>query len=84
MFKTRRYDLILMDLKMPGLDGFQVLKRFEDIAPLPPAYAVTAEVYEATRQEVESSRFSGLLEKPFNPEKLTQVVKEAMHAKHHH
>jgi CheY-like chemotaxis protein len=84
MFKTRRYDLILMDLKMPGLDGFQVLKRFEDIGSLPPAYAVTAEVYEATRREIEASRFRGLLEKPFNPEKLNQVVKEAIHAKHHH
>jgi CheY-like chemotaxis protein len=84
MFKTRRYDLILMDLKMPGLDGFQVLKRFEDIGPLPPAYAVTAEVYEATRREIETSRFNGLLEKPFNPEKLNHVVKEAIHAKHHH
>jgi CheY-like chemotaxis protein len=84
MYKTRRYDLILMDLKMPGLDGFQVLKRFEDLAPLPPAYAVTAEVYETTRQEVERSGFRGLLEKPFNPEKLGEAVKEARHAKHHH
>jgi CheY-like chemotaxis protein len=83
MFKTRRYDLVLMDLKMPGLDGFQVLKRFEDIGPLPPVYAVSAEVYEATRQQIEDSRFSGLLEKPFNPEKLNNVVKEAIHAKHH-
>jgi CheY-like chemotaxis protein len=72
-----------MDLKMPGLDGFQVLKRFEDIGPLPPVYAVSAEVYEATRQQIEDSRFSGLLEKPFNPEKLNNVVKEAIHAKHH-
>jgi CheY-like chemotaxis protein len=84
MYKTRRYDLILMDLKMPGLDGFQVLKRFEEIAPLPPAYAVTAEVYESTRQEVEHSGFRGLLEKPFNPEKLGEAVKEARHVKHHH
>jgi len=84
MYKTRRYDLILMDLRMPGLDGFQVLKRFEDIAPLPPAYAVTAEVYESTRKEVERSGFRGLLEKPFNPEKLSEAVKEARHVKYHH
>jgi len=83
MYKTRRYDLIFLDLKMPGLDGFQVLKRFEDIAPLPPVYAVTAEVYEATRREIKSSSFHGLLEKPFNPEGLKKVVKEAMHAKNH-
>jgi CheY-like chemotaxis protein len=83
MYKTRRYDLILLDLKMPGLDGFQLLRRLEAIAPLPPAYAVTAEVYETTHREIESSRFNGLLEKPFNPEKLDKVVKEAMDAKNH-
>jgi len=83
MYKTRRYDLILLDLKMPGLDGFQVLKRLEELAPLPPAYAVTAEVYEATRREVEASSFLGLLEKPFNPEGIKKVIKEAMDAKHH-
>jgi CheY-like chemotaxis protein len=83
MYKTRRYDLVLLDLKMPGLDGFRVLKRLEDIDPLPPVYAVTAEVYEATRREVEVSSFSGLLEKPFNPEGLKKVIKEAIDAKNH-
>jgi two-component system sensor histidine kinase BarA len=81
MYRNRRYDLIFMDLKMPGLNGFKVLERFKTIAPLPPCYAITAEVYESTRQEVEASGFRDLLEKPYNAERIKKAVEEALDAK---
>jgi CheY-like chemotaxis protein/anti-sigma regulatory factor (Ser/Thr protein kinase) len=83
MYRNRRYDLIFMDLKMPGLDGFQVLEHFKKIAPLPLCYAITAEVYESTRKEVEVSGFRALLEKPYNAEQLKVAVKEALNEKNH-
>ena len=30
MFETRKYDLVLMDLSMPGMDGFSVIRHIRD------------------------------------------------------
>jgi PAS domain S-box-containing protein len=33
MYRKHRYDLILLDLHMPGLDGFQVMEKLKEIEP---------------------------------------------------
>ncbi|RMG87639.1 MAG: response regulator, partial [Chloroflexi bacterium] len=35
------FDIIVMDLQMPGMDGLQVLKRLKNLAPHPPVIMLT-------------------------------------------
>ncbi len=81
MYKTVDYDLLLLDLKMPGLDGYDVIKRCKAIKPLPPTFALTADVYKKTFEKITGAGFNGLLEKPIQPKILEESIKKALYDK---
>jgi DNA-binding response OmpR family regulator len=73
-------DLILLDVNMPGLNGFEVLRRVKQI----PSLAHTKVVMVTARSD-EADRFLGTslgadeyLTKPFSPLKLLQRVTELL------
>lgn len=39
---NKQYDLVFLDLKMPGMNGVETLRRLRDIDPMLPIYVVTA------------------------------------------
>ena len=82
MFKIKEYDLVFLDLKMPGLNGFEVLKKLEKLGDLPPIYAFSADIYKSNFEKVEEYGFAGLLEKPLQPEKLFKIIQKVIDAKH--
>jgi putative two-component system response regulator len=60
-------DLVLLDLEMPNLDGFQVLERFKAIeSPLPPIILLTNEHDENTRLQAVQNGVREFLPKPFD------------------
>ncbi len=81
MYKTQTYDMILLDLKMPGLDGFNVLKKLKDIRSLPPTYALTADIYKTTYDKVIEAGFMALLEKPLQLDILFETIEKVIHEK---
>jgi DNA-binding response OmpR family regulator len=50
MLRAQAYDLVLLDLEMPGLDGFSVLSRIRS----DPALASTAVIVQTGREDVEA------------------------------
>jgi len=82
MYKTQTYDIILMDLKMPGLNGFEVLEKFKAIKIPPPVYALTADVYKDTYDRVMYTGFTGLLEKPLQLELMFEAIEKAVNEKY--
>lgn len=68
----RRFDVILMDVNMPGLDGLDATRRLRasglNIAT--PVIAVTAGVSEAERLACQAAGMNGCVEKPFSVEAL--------------
>jgi signal transduction histidine kinase/ligand-binding sensor domain-containing protein/CheY-like chemotaxis protein len=74
LLKKNNYDLILMDIHMPGMSGFEaaVKIRTELHAPAKdiPIIALTADVLSSTREKIMDSGIQHLLYKPINTETL--------------
>ncbi|AKF24264.1 hypothetical protein YH65_01780 [Sulfurovum lithotrophicum] len=82
MYKSRAYDLVFIDLKMPGLNGFEVLKRLKTIHDhVPPTYALTADIYKSTYGKVAQAGFTGLLEKPLQLDILFEMIERVIDEK---
>ena len=81
MYKMVDYDLIFLDLKMPGQTGYDVIEVLSKIKPLPPTFALTADVYKRTFEKISKAGFDGLLEKPIQPDVLKETIRKVLHAK---
>ena len=68
------YDLILMDISMPIMDGFQALRRIRDAGGLLPILAMTASVTPEERENCLRSGFNDILPKPFTLAQLTESL----------
>jgi CheY-like chemotaxis protein len=70
----RHYDLILMDINMPGMDGFEAAKRFRQLSdPLKtaiPILAVTASAATVTTGISQSPYIDDYMLKPFKVDEL--------------
>jgi CheY-like chemotaxis protein len=67
---TEHPDLILMDLQLPTITGFEAAKRIraDAQAPAVPIVAVTAFAMVGDRERVLGEGFDGYISKPINPE----------------
>lgn len=81
----QRFDLILMDIQMPGMDGIEALSwfrrgssnRFTFVTPSDtPVIAVTANALEGDEQRFLDQGFDDYLSKPFRQSQLQKVLLE--------
>ena len=70
------FDLILMDMQMPVMDGFTAIKTLVDAGCTRPIIAFTANVMEQDRQRCIDAGCSGFLSKPINIELLLKTMAE--------
>ena len=80
MAGARAYDLIFLDLKMPGLNGVETLREIRRMTPEVPVYIITAfhtEFVEELRQALADGITFELLRKPIGGEDIRTVVKGA-------
>lgn len=75
--KIKNYDLVLLDLQMPGLDGFQVLKELRKLSFNKPILALTAHAMDEEKQKTKKAGFDGHISKPVKYEELIEHVKTA-------
>lgn len=77
---TNRYSAILLDLKMPNMDGFGVLdflrENFPDV--LGRVLVVTAALMPTELKQVEEYKVCGVVRKPFHVEDLLESVKNCV------
>lgn len=76
--KTEQYDLILMDLQMPEMDGYQATKEIRKLnstyAKNLPIIALTASALLHVRKKVKELGMTDYITKPFNPEELYKKI----------
>jgi len=77
-FRRDVYDLVIADLKMPGMSGVELLKEIKRISPRTPVVLLTA--YGTIEGAVEAMKEGAFdfLQKPFSPEVLRDVVSRAL------
>jgi len=70
------HDLILCDVHMPGMDGYEVARRIRSVPLMrrTPLVAVTALAMVGDRERVLEAGFDGYLAKPINPETFVSQV----------
>lgn len=72
----QRPDIVLLDIRMPGMDGYEVaaaLKAEPQLSGLK-IIAVTASAMVGDREKIASVGFDGYIEKPLDPETFVAVV----------
>jgi CheY-like chemotaxis protein len=76
MALRQKYDLVLMDLQMPGVDGIEAAKRLRGISGYEetPILALTANAAEEHRRLCMESGMQGFLTKPLPSEELLASV----------
>jgi signal transduction histidine kinase/DNA-binding NarL/FixJ family response regulator len=73
---TNSYDLILMDIQMPIMDGKEALKALKQLGINTPTYAVTANIMPSDVHEYSEIGFTGTLGKPLELTNLYQVLRK--------
>ncbi|MGQ9867134.1 MAG: response regulator [Pseudanabaenaceae cyanobacterium] len=69
------YDVVLMDVQMPGMDGLTTARRIREIwGDRPKIIAVTAEAMVGDREKCLQAGMDGYLSKPFRLEELVAVL----------
>ncbi len=75
--KNRRdIDIILMDIKMPVMDGIEATRQIKIMKPEIPVIAVTAYAYDTDKKRLLESGFDEYLPKPLKRESLLKMINQ--------
>jgi DNA-binding NtrC family response regulator len=77
-FRPASWDLVISDIKMPGIDGLEVLRRIKGIDPKIPVVMITA--FATVEMSIQALRHGAydMLTKPFEPDELLFRVRNAL------
>ena len=78
--RLQKPDLILMDLSMPGMDGWLAAEKLkaDEITQAIPLYALTAHTLPSERKRALESGCDGYVSKPIHMNRFLTIVEEAL------
>ena len=75
LLRQFQYAVVLVDLMMPGVDGFTLLDLMAGGEVLsPPVVLVITAADRATLERLDAQRIHGIIRKPFDPEEIARLV----------
>ena len=72
------YDLMLLDLRMPGMTGLEVFERVHADHPVMPVIVLTAHGTVESAVEAMRGGAANFLQKPFSPREIRDAVEKAL------
>lgn len=80
LLQEMKPDLILMDIQLPDLDGYQVAARIKENPEINsiPIVALTSFAMPGDRKKAEALGFAGYIEKPIDPERFISQVQACL------
>ncbi|MBD0832380.1 ATP-binding response regulator [Aestuariibaculum sediminum] len=76
--KNKKYDIVLMDIHMPGISGIEATKRVRTFDKELTIFALTAVTIEDKMQEFEDAGFTDIIPKPFKQEEFEKKLYNAL------
>ena len=76
MYDEVKPDLILMDIKMPNLDGLEATKIIRELSATVPIIAQSAFAYEQDRKAAQEAGCNDFIAKPIAQDKLKAMIKK--------
>jgi FixJ family two-component response regulator len=73
-----RVRCLLLDVKLPGMDGFELHRRIVEGGQAAPVIFITAHPHETARARARQADAVALLEKPFDDETLLEALEAAL------
>ena len=78
MVQESQYDVILLDLKMPGIDGLETMRRIKEISPDSEVLMMTAYASVDTAVQAMKEGAFDYLVKPFDPDEVDLQIKKIL------
>jgi len=77
--ERQRYDLLVLDIRMPVMDGFEVMERLQRNTRPPKVIVITADTTQETVLQAMKEQVYQFVPKPFSLRALVQLVGSALH-----
>ncbi len=77
MYQEQRADLVLLDLTMPEMDGFETLARLMDVDPQAKVVVVSADIQAKSQDKVKSLGALDFVPKPCTQDKMCDIFTRA-------
>jgi len=78
LVETEQPDVILLDIQLPGMDGFEVLERIRSLPQnsTVPVIAVTSHAMAGDRDRMLNAGCNDYIEKPINPDSFVMQIEK--------
>ena len=83
VFRRARPDVVVLDLKMPGMDGLTVLQQIRHLNPTQPVIILTGAGTPESEQQVRALGVTEYVEKQFSLHLLGDALKRLLATPHH-
>jgi PAS domain S-box-containing protein len=81
LFEEKEFDIVLTDLGMPGMSGWEVCKAIKKMSSRTPVGMITGWGMKLSQKEREENKLDFLISKPFDFTQILKVVAETMESK---